>query len=113
MAGLQARCRGAAARWARKDISPNLRRTPNLGTNPSAAPTFVVSLRVVKGQKRGRKSIREGRAPAPRRSRQGSQSVKSVSSVTERVLNAGRLGWSRFHIVTERNLGVLAAKAPP
>jgi hypothetical protein len=36
-----------------------------------------------------------------------------VSSITERVLNAGRPGWSRFHIVTERNLGVLAAKAPP
>jgi hypothetical protein len=40
----------------------DLRRTPNLGTNPSVAPTFVVPLRVLEAPKRGRKSIRGGRA---------------------------------------------------
>jgi hypothetical protein len=68
-------------------------------------------LRVLKGQKRGRKSIREGRAHQLLGDL-GKDHSRRNRRIERRVINAGRPGWNRFQIVTERNLGVLAAKAP-
>jgi hypothetical protein len=101
---------------ARKDISRNLRRIVNLGTNASVAPTVRRSIESTGGAKARPKIDPRGPCTQARSSAISARVAVAeigVSSVTERVLNAGRPGWSRFHIVTERNLGVLAAKAPP